>query len=351
MAELTHPEARIRAVRQGLASRERTVTLGLALAATAVFALSLCLGDYPVPLPDIVRSLFSPLTGQTDPSVDFIIWSLRLPRAITGLLAGIGFGLSGIMFQTLVRNPLASPDIIGISTGASAGAVVVIMLFAGGGAMISAGALVGALGTATAIYLLAWRRGVSAYRMVLIGIGMAAILSAVISFFFTRARLQTVQKALVWLTGSLNGASFEQVLPLAVALLVLVPAALLLSRPLASLQLGDDASYALGNRVELSRVGLIVVAVALAAFPTAAVGPLAFVAFVSGPIARSLLGQAGSGFVPAALAGAIVTMGSDILAQHFMSNSQLPAGVVTGGFGAVFLIWLLVVSNRSGRGG
>lgn len=345
----TADSSAIAATRRHLDRRTLSVSGWLVAALVLAFALSMYLGDYPVPPGEIVRSLFSPLTGAKNPGVDFIVLNVRLPRAVLAVLAGGAFALSGIIFQTLLRNPLASPDIIGISNGASAAAVFCIIVLGWGGTLLSFGALAGALLTALAIYVLAWRGGVSPYRVVLIGIAVAAMLTAVISYLFTRARIFEVQEAMAWLVGSLNAASFSQAAPLAVAMLVLVPAGVALERGLAALQLGDDTAIALGNRVELTRLGLIVVAVALSAFATAAVGPVAFVAFVSGPIARRLLKTGRNGFVPAMIVGAIVMLGSDLVAQHALPATQLPVGVVTGIFGAGFLLWLLASANRAGQ--
>ncbi|GHA36947.1 ABC transporter permease [Devosia pacifica] len=339
----------VTSARLALTRHELVVTCWLSLGLAALFAASLYLGDYVVAPLDVVRSLLSPFTGVQTQGVDFIVLSLRLPRAILAILAGAGFALSGVMFQTLLRNPLASPDIVGISTGASAAAVFAIVVLGWGGALLSFGALAGALLTAVAIYLLAWRDGVSPYRVVLIGIAVSAMLSAVISYLFTRARIFEVQQAMAWLVGSLNAANTSEIIPLALALLILVPTGLLLGRGLSALQLGDDTARALGSRVELSRLSLLLCAVALSAFSTAAVGPVAFVAFVSGPIARKLLGTGRNGFVPTMVVGSCVMLGSDMLAQHALPNTQLPVGVVTGLFGASFLLWLLAMSNRQGR--
>jgi len=297
----------------------------------------------------VLRSLLSPLTGLTDKGIDFIVLNVRLPRATLAVLSGIAFALSGIIFQTLLRNPLASPDIIGISHGASASAVFCIIVLGLSGAGVSLGALAGAVLTALVIYALSWRGGVTAYRVVLIGIGMAAMMAAIMSYLFTRARIFEVQKALGWLIGSLNASSSSDVIGLAIAIAILLPATVLLVRALDAMQLGDDTAAALGARVEAVRLGLMLVAVAYAAFATAAVGPVTFVAFVAGPIARNLLAGSGKGFVQAALVGALVMLGSDLLAQHALPAVQLPVGVVTGVFGAGFLLWLLIVSNRAGQ--
>lgn len=345
-SSFTHPVVRHRLQ---LDRRSLLVGGGLLLALLVALALSLLLGDYILAPDAVLRSLLSPLTGVATPGADFIVLGVRLPRALLALLSGAAFGLSGAIFQMLLRNPLASPDIIGISSGASAAAVFCIIVLGWGGLALSLGALAGALLTALAIYLLAWRDGLSPFRVVLVGIAVAAMLVAVISYLFTRARIFEVQQAMGWLVGSLNGAAYGRIAPLGLTMLVLVPLALLLGRALALLPLGDDAAKGLGLPVEPVRVGLLAVAVALCAFATAAVGPVSFVAFVAGPIARRLLGTGRVGLVPAALVGALVMLGADLIAQHGLPNTQLPVGVVTGLFGAGFLIWLLVDAGRTGR--
>ncbi len=340
---------RIVQTRTRSADRRRNVTLVLLAALLLVFALALYLGDYPVPVEGVIRSLLSPFTGLTDRGVDFIVLQVRLPRAILAILSGASFALAGIIFQTLLRNPLASPDIIGIAHGASASAVFCIIILGWAGTAVSFGAFGGAVVTALAIYLLAWRNGVTAYRVVLIGIGMAAMLAAVISYLFTRARLTEVQQAMAWLVGSLNASRPGDSILLGGALLVLIPAMIALLRGLDAMELGDDTARSLGAKVEFTRLGLMLVAVGFAAFATAAVGPVGFVAFVSGPLARTMLNGAGRGFPQAALVGALVMLASDLIAQHLLPNTQLPVGVVTGAFGALFLLWLLMASGRSGR--
>ncbi|WP_417309937.1 FecCD family ABC transporter permease [Devosia sp.] len=338
-------------VRSTLRHRYRLTVAGLLVLLAGLATIALTVGDYPLPAADVLAALLSPITGSGDKAAEFIVLGVRLPRLTAGLMAGAAFGLSGVIFQTVLRNPLASPDIVGISTGASAAAVFAIVILGWGGLAVSLAACGGALGIAIAIYALAWRDGVTPYRLVLVGIGAAAMASSLISWLFTRARIFDVQKALSWLTGSLNGASFAEMAPLAGALLLLLPLALVLSRQLTALQLGDDTARGLGTRVELARLSLLGTAVLLAAFATAAVGPIAFVAFVSGPIARRILGPAGRPLLPSALVGASVTIGADQIAQHLLGRNQLPVGVVTGALGALFLIYLLAAANRSGQGG
>ncbi len=336
----------VRARRRNRRRGTTVLLLGLMLGA---FALALYLGDFPVAPAAIVQSLLSPLTGAVDKGVDFIVLQLRLPRASLALLSGAAFGLSGIIFQTLLRNPLASPDIVGISHGASAAAVFCIIVLGWTGLPVSLGAFAGALLTALVMYALAWRGGVTAYRVVLVGIGLAAMLSASISFLFTRARINEVEQAMVWLVGSLNAARSGDVLLLAIAMLVLTMLLLPLLRGLDALELGDDAGRALCANVERTRLALLMVAVGFAAFATAAVGPVGFVAFVAGPLARGTARRGRAGLPPCRADRRCADAGgrSHRPARH--SRRATAGGVVTGLFGALFLLGLLIVAGRAGR--
>ncbi|MFT4165203.1 MAG: iron chelate uptake ABC transporter family permease subunit [Microlunatus sp.] len=336
----------VQAARARRHRRTVIVVLGLLVFLGVMFALAMMVGDFPV----TVQQLWLSLTGRGSRATDFIVYELRLPRAVTALAVGVCFGLSGAIFQSMMRNPLASPDIIGISSGASAAAVVAILLLHVNGFAVSAAAFVGALITALLIYLLAWKQGIAGYRLVLVGIGIAAMLTAVIDYLMTRAQVWDAQAALLWLTGSLNGASATEMPPMLILMAITVPLALLAGRALSGLQLGDDAATSVGVRVERSRLFLILIGVALAAIATAAAGPVAFVAFVSGPIARRLTNGTGIALVPAALVGAAVVISGDFAGQHLLPV-QLPVGILTAAVGAPYLLFLLVRSNRIGHGG
>ena len=312
-----------------------------------VFCISVSVGDFPIPLRDVVPAIFNHGSAEAD----FIVQTLRLPRALTALLVGAAFGISGSVFQLLARNPLASPDIIGITSGASASAVFMIVVLGATSTSVSIGALIGSLITAVAIYLLARKQGVSSYRLVLVGIAVAAVLDAVVSYLLTRAEIMDAQRAAVWLTGSLNGRSWDHVRPMVLAMAVLLPAIVALSRPLRGLQLGDDTATGIGVRVEWSKAALIIVAVGLCAIATASAGPITFLAFVAGPIARRLCGGSDLALLPAALVGALLLLLSDLIARRLFAPTELPVGVVTGVLGAPYLLWLLARSNRAGRAG
>ena len=338
----------VAAVRTRGLVRVRLVALVLLVVLAALFVTALAVGSVFIAPVDVL----SALVGDAPRRANYIVNEVRLPRALTGVLAGLAFGLSGGVFQSMVRNPLASPDVIGITMGASAAAVVCILALGMTGIAVSAGAFVGALGTALLIYALAWRRGVSGYRLVLTGIGVAAVLSSVVSYMITRADVKEAQSALVWLTGSLTARTWTDVTPLAIILAVVVPLVLLLARSLLALQFGDDVATALGVSVERRRLALILCAVALAAAATAAAGPVAFVAFVSGPIARRLVRGHAASLVPAALVGAVVLVGSDLVAQYVLGSAVvggagLPVGVVTGVIGAPYLLWLMATRRAA----
>lgn len=343
--------ARVSRARGRERGRAIAVTVGLAVSVVVVLLGALAVGEFQIGIPDLLARLTGQPIGSHQSRVDYVLFDLRLPRAVTGLLVGVAFGLAGSLFQRLLRNPLASPDVLGISAGASAAAVLAIVAFGASGFAVSAGAFTGAVASSALIYALAWQRGISGYRLILIGIGVNAALLSAVSFLMTRADMTDAQQALLWRTGSLYDSSWEQALPLLGCLAVLVPAALLLARALPTLQLGDDSARGLGLLVERSRLAVLLVATGLIGVGTAAAGPVAFVAFLSGPIASRLLGGARPGVVPAALVGALVTLCSDFAAQNLFGDQQFPVGVVTGAVGAPYLLWLLAKNNRAGHGG
>jgi iron complex transport system permease protein len=308
-----------------------------------VFAIGT--GEYPISPGDVVKALF----GAGDSGTSFVVQTLRLPRALTALLVGGALGASGAIFQSITRNPLGSPDIIGFEAGASAGAVAAILLFAAGTGTIALCAIGGGLLTAVAVYLLAYRGGVQGYRLVLVGIGVSAMLYALTDDLLTRARLDDAVTAYVWLTGSLNGRGWEHVRPLAIAMAALLPCVALLARPLRMMELGDDCAKALGVSVERSRLALVAVGVALSAAAVASAGPIAFVALAAPQIARRLTHATGPGIPAAMLTGAALLLASDLLAQRLFPATELPVGVVTGVLGGVYLMWLLFHEWRKGQ--
>ena len=325
------------------AARRRLVVVVLAVLVAGAFAVTLMVGQTFYPPGDVLRVVL----GQDVPGASFTVGRLRLPRAVLAVVAGLSFGLAGVTFQTMLRNPLASPDVIGISTGASAAAAFAIVVLGWSGTAVSLTAIVAALGVALLIYALALTDGVAGTRLILIGIGVAAMSTSATNWVLSQAGAWDYAEALRWLTGSLNGSTWESAVPALVALLVLGPVLLARARDLAALQLGDDTASALGTRVERTRVVAIVAAVGLIAFATAACGPIAFVSFLAGPIAARIVGPNGSLLLPAALVGALLVLVADLVGQ-FALGTRFPVGVVTGVLGAPYLVYLIVRTNRAG---
>ncbi|MEU2675706.1 iron chelate uptake ABC transporter family permease subunit [Streptomyces sp. NPDC007107] len=325
------------------ASRRRLVALALAVLVVAAFAVTLMAGQTFYPPRDVVRVIL----GEQVPGASFTVGRLRLPRAVLAVTAGFSFGMAGVTFQTMLRNPLASPDVIGISSGANAAAAIAIVTLSLGETQVSVLAIVAALVVALLVYTLAFRDGVVGTRLILIGIGISAMLDSITSYVLSRAAEWDLQEATRWLTGSLNGVSWDQTVPAVIALAVLVPVLLSQGRNLSALRLGDDTASALGVRVERTRITVIVAAVGLIAFATAAAGPIAFVAFLSGPIAARIVGAGGSLLVPAGLVGSLLVLVADFTGQ-FAFDTRYPVGVVTGVLGAPYLVYLIVRTHRAG---
>ncbi len=325
-------------------TRKRNLVIGLLLVIlVALFLLTLMLGQSFTPPKDVVRVLL----GEDFQGASFTVGKLRLPRAVLSVLAGLSFGLGGVAFQLMLRNSLASPDIIGISSGASAAAVFAIVVLSLSGPIVSIFAVVAGLAVALAVYGLSFRNGIAGTRLILVGIGVSAMLESFIAYILSSAPAWSLQEAMRWLTGSVNGARLDQMLPLLIALIVLGGLLLSRSRDLEALRLGDDSAAALGTNVGRTRIVIIIAAVGMIAFATAVSGPIAFVAFLSGPIAARIIGSNGSLLVPSALIGAILVLAGDYCGQ-FLLPGRYPVGVVTGALGAPYLIYLIIRANRSG---
>jgi iron complex transport system permease protein len=331
----------VRRARRAPLRRHRRLVAGLALVVVGAFAARVLLGDYTVTVPDFLRIL----GGEQVPGATYIVMESKLPRAVLAVLVGVAFGVGGAIFQTTLRNPLASPDVIGVSLGASAAAVSAIVLAGWTGWPVSLAAVGGAVGVALLVRGVAGAHG--GFRLVLAGIGLAAAMQSVIQYVFTRVDEWDVQLVLRWLTGSVNGVTWSSIGLLALSLAVLLPATAWAARPLPVTELGDDTAAGLGvgrGRTDL----LMLLGVLLVAVGVAAAGPVAFVAFLSGPIARALNG--GRTTLPAAgLVGAAVVLAGDYVGAYAFADLNLPVGVVTGAAGAPFLLWLLARGHTSRR--
>ncbi|MCG7207589.1 FecCD family ABC transporter permease [Streptomyces arenae] len=325
--------------------RSLVVVVALLLAAAAASVVLIGTGDFPISFGDVLRTL----AGNGTAGQDFIVNELRLPRVLVGLLVGASLGLGGALFQSVSRNPLGSPDVLGLSQGATSGALVVIVLMSGSAAQVTVGALIGGLLTGAGLYLLAWKQGVHGYRLVLVGIGVSAIVTAVNGYLLTKADLVDATRAVVWMTGSLDGRDWSQVWPLLALCAVLVPLVLANARALRMTEMGDDVSYALGVRVERVRLLLMVSAVLLTAAATAAAGPVSFVALTAPQLARRLTRSPGPNLVASLCMGATLLVTADWASQRAFGADQLPVGVVTGVLGGVYLLWLLVTERKAGR--
>ena len=334
------------AVARGRARRKRrwrAVVTILAVLVVAVFVLSLLVGHTFYTPAEVLRVVL----GHDVEGASFTVGTLRLPRAVTAFATGACFGFGGVTFQTMLRNPLASPDVIGITSGASAAAAFAIVTMSLSNAAVSGLAIVAALAVALLIYVLSFKDGLAGTRLVLIGVGMAAMLTSVTAYVLSEAAEWDLAEATRWLTGSLNGSKWRDAVPLLLSMVVLVPTLLSQARELSMTQLGDDAAGALGVRVERTRLTVIVAAVALIAFATSAAGPIAFVAFLSGPIAARLVGGSAPLLIPSALVGSLLVLTADLCGQYAFSL-RYPVGVITGVLGAPYLIYLIVRTNRAG---
>lgn len=326
--------------------RPRALLVGLAgtLLAVALAVLAVGAGDYPIAPADVLRVL----AGGGSPAERFIVTELRLPRLVTALAVGAALGLAGAVFQSLTRNPLGSPDVLGVTSGAATGALVVVVL-GGGSAALAGAAAAGGLATGLLLYALAGRHGVGGHRLVLIGIGVTAILTGVNGWLLTRAPLMDAARAALWLTGSLDGRGWANALPVLGALAVLLPAVLLARAPaLRLLEMGDDSAAGLGVPVRRVRVVALGAAVLLVSVAAAAAGPVSFLALTAPHLARRLTRAPGPNLLPSAVVGAALLLAADQLAQHAVAGRQLPVGVVTGVLGGGYLAWLLA-GERGGR--
>ncbi|MFG2103331.1 FecCD family ABC transporter permease [Micromonospora echinaurantiaca] len=328
-----------------LRPRALVVGAGCALLAAALGVLALGSGDYPMSAADVLRTL----TGGGSPAEEFIVTELRLPRLVTAVCVGAALALAGAVFQSLVRNPLGSPDVLGFTQGASTGALLVVV--AGGSSLaLGAAAVAGGLVTGVLVHALAWRHGLPGFRLILVGIGVTAILTGVNGYLLTRAPLMDAARAVLWLTGSLDGRGWVNALPLLLALAVLVPVVFLGCGPaLRMIELGDDAASALGVPVERVRLLLLGAAVLLVSLAAAAAGPVSFVALTAPHLARRLTRAPGPNLLPAMAVGAALLVGADHVAQRAFSGHQLPVGVVTGVIGGGYLVWLLATERKAGR--
>ena len=321
--------------------RHVPLVMGLLTAlALLLFILNISWGEYPVPPLAMLQAIFG---LSTDADHEFVVRTLRLPRSLVALLVGMGLAIAGGILQGITRNPLAAPEIIGVNAGASLVAVTFIVLLPGiSPSLLPVAAFCGGLTAAIAIYVLAWNQGSAPVRLILVGIGLAALASSLTSLMVTFGEISVVSQALVWLTGSVHGRGWEHLLPLLPWLALFIPLSLALARELDTLNLGDNLARGLGSRVEWRWGLLLVCSVALAGSCVATAGNIGFVGLMAPHLARHLVGPSHGGMIPvAALTGACITELADLIGRTVFAPIEIPCGVITAIVGAPYFLWLL----------
>lgn len=314
------------------------VVLGLLVITAALAVWRLGQGDFAL----TPAQTFDALLGRGGFAAT-VVQQWRAPRILAGIAFGAALAASGAVFQSLTRNPLGSPDVIGFATGSYTGVLLVTTLGLGS-TYITGGALIGGLTTAFVVYALAYRGGLDATRLVVVGIGVTAMLQALNLYLLLRSQAEVAMAASIWGAGSLSLVDWAHLVPALVAIVVLAPLLALLVPGLRQLELGDDSARARGLRVEPARLGLVVVAVALVAVPTAVAGPVAFVALVAPQLAARMAGGAGIPVVASAATGALLLTAADALTAAM--GTDVPVGIVTIVVGGVYLLALLVAQAR-----
>lgn len=313
--------------------------LGIIVSFILVFSVGY--GEYPISPIDVLRTLLGLSTNNPDHG--FVIYTLRLPRVITAFLVGMALAVAGTILQGLTRNPLAAPEIVGVEAGAGLAAVALIVLFPSIPVFfLPMVAFAGALIAALLVYWLSWNGGSSPIRLILVGVGVGAVAAALTSLMITFGNIYDVSQALVWLAGSVYGRTWEHIQALLPWLMVFMPLALLSSRELNALSLGDQVSRGLGSVVEWQRGLLLLISVALAGASVATAGTIGFVGLMAPHLARQLVGSAHQGLMPtAALAGGLIVALADLLGRSLFAPIELPCGVITAAVGAPYFLYLL----------
>lgn len=326
--------------------RPRTALVCAVLAGTALALAVVLLGTGTLAFSsaEVVAALFG---GGENPMAERVVWGLRLPRVVTAACVGAALGMAGAVFQSISRNALGSPDIIGFTTGAATGAIVQIILFGADPFAIALAAVLSGMATAALVFLLALKgRVTGGYRLVLIGIGVGATLSGVNTILLVASDLDRSISAQIWLAGSLAARSWSHAVPAALGLALIVPVALCCARRLALLEMGDDAASQLGVPVERTRLAMVMTAVGLTAMATAAAGPIAFIALAGPQLARRLCGSPEVPLLPGAAMGAVLLLAADLVSQRVPTGLNLPIGLTTGLLGGIYLLWRLARDER-----
>lgn len=328
-------------IRAHVRRRRRTVVLAVILVVVAVAVVSLSAGEYAIAPADLWRTLW----GGGDRAQSYVVFQVRMPRLAMAIVVGAALGIAGALLQSLLRNPLASPDLLGISGGAGVAAVFAILIAGVTGPMLAVAAFVGGLAVASFLLLAGHRRVDGSFRLILAGVGIAFLCTAITSYLMVRAQVELAQAALIWLTGSLASTPWWNVVTVLVVLVVALPAVVASARWLPLTQMGAPSATSLGVRPERVRIVAVITAVLLTAVTCAFVGPISFIALCAPAIARPLLGHGAVGIGTSAVVGAALLTSADLVAQFALPGISVPVGVVTGALGAVFLLWLLATSK------
>lgn len=291
--------------------------------------------------------IWDALWQQGNPMYQTVILQWRLPRLLMAMVVGMSLAIAGGVFQSLLRNPMGSPDVIGFNTGAWSGVLLTVVLWHGSEWMLAAGALLGGSLTAALIFALAWQGGLSRLRLIIIGIAVSALLNALNIWLMMSTTLDSAMTAVLWSIGSLNGMTWQKCLPVMAGLLPCLLGCLAGERPLQQMTLGDDIARASGVRVQPIRLGLMLAATALTAIATSMTGPIPFIALAAPHIASRLTPGSAPTLFNIGLTGAALVLAADLLAQHALPGTQLPVGVVSVCLGGLYLLYLLVHEVRT----
>lgn len=316
------------------------VFLSLILLAIGVLVVSISYGEYDISPIEVLQTILGQTTS--DNRHELVVWTFRMPRILVAFMVGAALALSGTILQGITRNPLADPGILGVTSGASFAAVAMIVWLDFPLQWLPFAAFGGASVMAILIFVLSWKDGSAPVRLILVGVGIAAVTSALTNLMIVFGEINQVQQATVWLAGSVYGRGWDHVQTIALWLAILLPITILLARQLNTLNLGDDLAKGLGQRVELQRIVLLIISVALAAIAVSVSGTIGFIGLVAPHIARRLVGPSHEGLIPiSALFGGVLLMFSDLIGRWIISPAELPVGIVAAMIGAPYFAYLL----------